>query len=177
MHKESFIINRNTLLHVSTLLGHLQGERFVIFTPRLHFIVEWERAVDRVLCTGGVNLLTTPPGRDRSKFTPPKTTQTSSQWIHIRFLSALTSVIEAAAFDEVPRKNSARISCFPQMNDNYSYVSLPSGSTLHNYITDGYENHKISYHARSTTQNFIRPNGRYFPQHVIAVMYCLLLQD
>jgi hypothetical protein len=28
MHKESFIINRNTLLHVSTLLGHLQGETF-----------------------------------------------------------------------------------------------------------------------------------------------------
>jgi hypothetical protein len=28
MHKESFIINRNTLLHVSTLLGHLQGEPF-----------------------------------------------------------------------------------------------------------------------------------------------------
>jgi hypothetical protein len=26
MHKESFIINRNTLLHVSTLLGHLHGE-------------------------------------------------------------------------------------------------------------------------------------------------------
>jgi hypothetical protein len=26
MHKESLIINRNTLLHVSTLLGHLQGE-------------------------------------------------------------------------------------------------------------------------------------------------------
>jgi hypothetical protein len=26
MHKESFIINRNTLLHVSTLLGYLQGE-------------------------------------------------------------------------------------------------------------------------------------------------------
>jgi hypothetical protein len=26
MHKESFIINRNTLLHVSILLGHLQGE-------------------------------------------------------------------------------------------------------------------------------------------------------
>jgi hypothetical protein len=36
MHKESFIINCNTLLHVSTLLGHLQGELFVIpteFTP------------------------------------------------------------------------------------------------------------------------------------------------
>jgi hypothetical protein len=28
MHKESFIINRNTLLHVSTQLGHLQGELF-----------------------------------------------------------------------------------------------------------------------------------------------------
>jgi hypothetical protein len=40
MHKESFIINRNTLLHVSTLLGHLQGEHFVIVTLRLHFIVE-----------------------------------------------------------------------------------------------------------------------------------------
>jgi hypothetical protein len=28
MHKQSFIINRNTLLLVSTLLGHLQGELF-----------------------------------------------------------------------------------------------------------------------------------------------------
>jgi hypothetical protein len=28
MHKVSFIINRNTLLHVSTLLGHLLGELF-----------------------------------------------------------------------------------------------------------------------------------------------------
>jgi hypothetical protein len=28
MQKESFIINCNTLLHVSTLLGHLQGELF-----------------------------------------------------------------------------------------------------------------------------------------------------
>jgi hypothetical protein len=28
MQKESFIINRNTLLHVSTLPGHLQGELF-----------------------------------------------------------------------------------------------------------------------------------------------------
>jgi exonuclease I len=40
MHKESFIINRNTLLHVSTLLGHLQGETFVIVTLELHFTVE-----------------------------------------------------------------------------------------------------------------------------------------
>jgi hypothetical protein len=52
MHKESFIINRNTLLHVSTLPGHLQGELSVIVTLRLHFIVEWECAVDCVLpCT------------------------------------------------------------------------------------------------------------------------------
>jgi hypothetical protein len=40
MHKESFIINCSTLLHVSTLLGHLQGELFVIVTLRLHFTVE-----------------------------------------------------------------------------------------------------------------------------------------
>jgi hypothetical protein len=32
MHKESSIINRNTLLHVSTLLGHLQGELFYRYT-------------------------------------------------------------------------------------------------------------------------------------------------
>jgi hypothetical protein len=49
MHKESFIISRNTLLHVSTLLGHLQGELFVIVTPRLQFIAEGEYAVDCVL--------------------------------------------------------------------------------------------------------------------------------
>jgi hypothetical protein len=49
MHKESFVVNRNTLLHVSTLLGHLQGELFVIVTLMLHFIVEWECAVDCVL--------------------------------------------------------------------------------------------------------------------------------
>jgi hypothetical protein len=40
MHKENFIINCNTLLHVSTLLGHLQGELFVIVTQSLHFVVE-----------------------------------------------------------------------------------------------------------------------------------------
>jgi hypothetical protein len=40
MHKESFIINHNTLLHVSTLLDHLQEEFFVIVTLRLHFTVE-----------------------------------------------------------------------------------------------------------------------------------------
>jgi hypothetical protein len=40
MHKESFIMNFNTLLNISTLLGHLQGELFVIVTLRLHLIVE-----------------------------------------------------------------------------------------------------------------------------------------
>jgi hypothetical protein len=39
-HKESSIINRNTLLHVSTLLGNLPGERFVILILRLHFLDE-----------------------------------------------------------------------------------------------------------------------------------------
>jgi hypothetical protein len=34
MHKESFIINHNTLLHVSTLLVHLQGELFVALQCR-----------------------------------------------------------------------------------------------------------------------------------------------
>jgi hypothetical protein len=40
MHKESFIINRTKLLHVSTLLGHLPGELSVTVTLGLHFTVE-----------------------------------------------------------------------------------------------------------------------------------------
>jgi hypothetical protein len=40
MHKESYIVNRNTLLHVSTLLGHLQEELSVTITLGLLFIVE-----------------------------------------------------------------------------------------------------------------------------------------
>jgi hypothetical protein len=40
VHKESFIINRNTLAHVSTLLGHLQGELSVTVILGLHFTVE-----------------------------------------------------------------------------------------------------------------------------------------
>jgi hypothetical protein len=39
MHKESFIVNCNTLLHVSTLLGHLQGELFVTVALGLLFTV------------------------------------------------------------------------------------------------------------------------------------------
>jgi hypothetical protein len=54
---KSFFIYCNTLLHVSTLLGHLQGELSVVVTLRLHYTVERERAVDCVLCIGGVNSL------------------------------------------------------------------------------------------------------------------------
>jgi exonuclease I len=39
MHKE-FFINCKTLLHVSTLLGHLQGELSVVVTLGLHFKIE-----------------------------------------------------------------------------------------------------------------------------------------
>jgi hypothetical protein len=39
MHK-GFFITCNTLLHVSTLLGHFQGERSAVVTLWLHFIVE-----------------------------------------------------------------------------------------------------------------------------------------
>jgi hypothetical protein len=49
MHKEIFIINCNTLLHVSTLLGHLQGEISFTVTLGLHFTVERECAVGYVL--------------------------------------------------------------------------------------------------------------------------------
>jgi hypothetical protein len=49
MHEESFMINCNTFLHVSTLLGHLQGEISVTVILGLHFTVEWECAVDCVL--------------------------------------------------------------------------------------------------------------------------------
>jgi hypothetical protein len=44
MHRESFIINRDTLLHVSTLPGHLQGKLLFAVTLGLHFTVEWEQA-------------------------------------------------------------------------------------------------------------------------------------
>jgi hypothetical protein len=37
---KSFFINYNTLLHVSTLLGHLQGENFRCRYTRLHCIVQ-----------------------------------------------------------------------------------------------------------------------------------------
>jgi hypothetical protein len=37
---KGFFITYNTLLHVSTLLGHLQGEISAVITLWLHFIVE-----------------------------------------------------------------------------------------------------------------------------------------
>jgi hypothetical protein len=37
MYKEFFFVNYNTLLHVSTLLGHLQGETFRCRYTRLHY--------------------------------------------------------------------------------------------------------------------------------------------
>jgi hypothetical protein len=46
---KSFFINCNRLLHVSTLLGHLQRELSVVVTLRLHFTVERECAVHCVL--------------------------------------------------------------------------------------------------------------------------------
>jgi hypothetical protein len=43
---KSFFVNYNTLLHVSTLLGHLQGETFRCRYTRLLYTVERECAVD-----------------------------------------------------------------------------------------------------------------------------------
>jgi hypothetical protein len=48
MHKE-FFVNYNTLLHVSTLLGHLQGETFRCRDSRLHYTVKRECAGDCAL--------------------------------------------------------------------------------------------------------------------------------
>jgi hypothetical protein len=40
MHKGFFFITCNTRLHVSTLLGHRQGELSAVVTLCLHFIIE-----------------------------------------------------------------------------------------------------------------------------------------
>jgi hypothetical protein len=37
MHKEFILVNYNSLLHVSTLLGHLQGETFSCRYTMLHY--------------------------------------------------------------------------------------------------------------------------------------------
>jgi hypothetical protein len=49
MHKEFFLVNYNTLLHVSTLLGHLQGETFLCRYTMLHYTVQRECVVDCAL--------------------------------------------------------------------------------------------------------------------------------
>jgi hypothetical protein len=43
---KSFFVNYNTLLHISTLLGHLQGETFRCRYSSLHYTVKRECAVD-----------------------------------------------------------------------------------------------------------------------------------
>jgi hypothetical protein len=60
---KSFFINYKTLLHVSTLLGHLQGETLRCRYTRLHYTVERKCAVDCAVsaCTS----------RDHKEFTPP----------------------------------------------------------------------------------------------------------
>jgi hypothetical protein len=49
MHKEFFLVNYNTLLRISTLLGHLQGETFRCRYTMLHYTVQRECAVDCAL--------------------------------------------------------------------------------------------------------------------------------
>jgi hypothetical protein len=79
---KTLIINKCTKRVLSSIVTHsymfrpgwviFRENLFVIVTLRLHFIVEWECAVDCVLCTGGVNSLRSgPAGRDHWEFTPP----------------------------------------------------------------------------------------------------------
>jgi hypothetical protein len=49
MHKEFILVNYNTLLHVSTLLAHLQGETFRCRYTMLHYTVKRKCAVDCAL--------------------------------------------------------------------------------------------------------------------------------
>jgi hypothetical protein len=71
MRKEGFVINRNTLLHVSTLLGHLQGEHHQGLYLSLH--------IKSIRFVVGLNNISRTHyqenGPDRRQFTPPKATQ------------------------------------------------------------------------------------------------------
>jgi hypothetical protein len=77
MHKESFIINRNTLLHVSTLLDHLQEELFCYRYTKV-VLYSWVRMCCWLcaalsleawtLCGPGLHCRA---GPDRREFTPP----------------------------------------------------------------------------------------------------------
>jgi hypothetical protein len=70
---KTLITNKCTKRVLSSIVTHFYMFRpcwvifrekfFVIVTLRLHFIVEWECAVDCVLCTGGVNSLWSRPER------------------------------------------------------------------------------------------------------------------
>jgi hypothetical protein len=78
MHRESFIINCNALLHVSTLLGHLQGEPFCYHYTKVA-LYSWVRMCCW-LCTEGVNSLwSRRASRDRREFTPSKSNAVHSQ--------------------------------------------------------------------------------------------------
>jgi hypothetical protein len=46
---KSFFVNYNTLMNVSTLLGHLQGETLRCRCTRLHYTVERKCTVDCAL--------------------------------------------------------------------------------------------------------------------------------
>jgi hypothetical protein len=71
---KSFIINRNALLHVSTLLGHLQGEFFCYRCTKVA-LYSWVRMCCW-LCTVAVNSLwSRPAGPARREYTPPNTPQ------------------------------------------------------------------------------------------------------
>jgi hypothetical protein len=70
MHKESYIGNRNKLLRVSTLLGHLQGEFPLPVSPgprRVH------ASKNNAVHSQQHILAQLQP--DRGEFTPPKRTQ------------------------------------------------------------------------------------------------------
>jgi hypothetical protein len=71
MHKESFIINRDTLLQVSTLLGHLQGELFCYRYTKVALFCGVSLGCCLFSFYGWVHLSAVP----RVLFTPPKTTQ------------------------------------------------------------------------------------------------------
>jgi hypothetical protein len=65
MHKGFFMVNYNTLLHVSTLLGHLQGETFRCLYTKLHYTVEREYIVQpSVTTTESFSLKMTQQGRN-----------------------------------------------------------------------------------------------------------------
>jgi hypothetical protein len=90
MHKESFIINCNTLLHGSTMLRHLQGELFVIGTLDCTLYLS-ENVLLTVYCVvfGGVNSLRSGP-----EFTPPVHSTQSTAHSHSNIKCNLSVTIK-----------------------------------------------------------------------------------